>query len=127
MRHISWTVAGILIVLLIAIYVDLPGTNAAFGRNIGIQKGIDIAGGVRVLECTKQGTHPSSTDMSTARDVINSRVSGGFGVTEPQVSQVGSNCIAVEVPGVGQNKQQQIIDTIGKTGFLALTDSGSTF
>ncbi|HEX8918524.1 MAG TPA: protein translocase subunit SecD, partial [Chloroflexota bacterium] len=44
---------------------------------------------------------------------------------EPQVSRVGNNCISVEIPGL--KNQQQVISTIGKTGYLALADSGSKF
>lgn len=124
MRHLSWTVAAIVIVLLAAVYLVLPGTKSAFGHSVGINKGIDIAGGVRVLLCAK-GT-PSSADMDTARNVIASRISGGYGVTEPQVSRVGSNCIAAEIPGLNSAKQSQVISILGKTGYLALTDGGTT-
>jgi preprotein translocase subunit SecD len=40
------------------------------------------------------------------------------------VTRVGSNCISAEMPGL--KNQSQVINTIGKTGFLALTDSGTT-
>jgi preprotein translocase subunit SecD len=46
------------------------------------------------------------------------------GVAEPQVSQVGSNCISVELPGV--KDQQGAIKAIGQTGYLAITDSATT-
>src|SRR5947209_13239144 len=124
MRHVGWMLVGIFIVLLSAIYIDLPNTHDFFGRPVAINKGIDLAGGVRVLECAKG--NPSSSDMSTARDVIASRVSGGFGVSEPQVNLVNGNCISVEVPGLDSAKQEQIQQIIGQTGYLALTDSGTT-
>lgn len=124
MRHIGWTVIAIVIVLLSAIYIDLPGTNSFAGHPVSINKGIDLAGGVRVLLRSKT-PNPSNADMNTARDVINSRVSGGFGVTEPQVNRVGADAISVEIPGLNQAQQAQVISIIGKTGFLALTDSGT--
>jgi preprotein translocase subunit SecD len=124
MRHIGWILVGIFIVLLCALYVILPSTHDFLGRSVAINKGIDLAGGVRVLECAKG--NPSSSDMNTARDVIASRVSGGFGVSEPQVNLVNGNCISVEVPGLSASKQEQIQNVIGQTGYLALADSGST-
>ena len=115
---------AIIVVFLAALFVDLPGTNSVAGHNVAINKGIDIAGGVAVRMCTKANVHPSASDMSTARDVINARVSGGFGVSEPQVTVVGGNCINVELPGA--KNQNQVIKTIGHTGFLAITDAGAT-
>jgi preprotein translocase subunit SecD len=124
MRHIWWTVVGIVVVTLVAAWVDLPQTHSAFGQNVTIRKGLDLAGGARILECAPNGT--SDADMNTARDVINSRVAGGFGVTEPQVARVGSNCISVEIPGISSKDQNAVINNIGQTGYLALTDAGST-
>lgn len=122
MRHIGWTLVAIVIIFLAGLYIDLPGTSAVFGHTVRVNKGIDLAGGARVLLCANG--HPSNADMNTARDVINSRVAGGYGVTEPQVNRVGSNCISVEMPGL--KRQSQLLSTLGKTGYLALTDSGTT-
>jgi protein-export membrane protein SecD len=123
MRHVGWTVVAIIIVFLCALYVVLPSTSDVFGHTARINKGIDLAGGVRVLLCADKGQNVTAASMSTARDVINSRVSGGIGVAEPQVSIVGKSCISVEMPGV--KDQQKAIATIGHTGYLALTDSGT--
>ncbi len=125
MRHIGYTVVAIFIVFLCALFVDLPGTGNFLGHTVAVNKGIDIAGGARVLMCTKE-SNPASSAMDTARNVIESRVSGGFGVTEPQVNRVGANCINVELPGLKDSKTNSVISQIGKTGFLALTDSGAT-
>jgi preprotein translocase subunit SecD len=123
MRNIWWTFVAIIVVVLAAVFIDLPGTNQVFGHSVTVNKGIDLAGGARVLLCANT-THPSSSDMSTAADVIRSRVTDGFGVTEPQVNQVGNNCISVEMPGL--KNQNQVISTIGKTGYLAITDAATT-
>lgn len=124
MRHVGWTFAAIVVVFLCALYVVLPSTNDVFGHKAQINKGIDLAGGVRVLLRADKGQHVTSTSLSTARDVIQSRVAGGLGVSEPQVSIVGNDSIAVEMPGV--KNQQNAVAAIGKTGYLALTDSGGT-
>lgn len=124
MRHVGWTFAAIVIVFLCAVYVVLPSTTDVFGHNAQIYKGIDLAGGVRVLLRADKGQNVTSSALSTARDVIENRVAGGIGVVDPQVSIVGKDAIAVEMPGV--KDQQKAVNTIGKTGYLALTDSGAT-
>lgn len=122
MRHIGWTLVAIILVFLAGLYIDLPGTNAVFGHTVRVNKGIDLAGGARVLLCANG--NPTNAEMNTARDVINNRVAGGAGVTEPQVNRVGAKCISVEMPGL--KNQSQLIGTLGKTGYLALTDSSTT-
>ncbi|GAC1399459.1 MAG: protein translocase subunit SecD [Chloroflexota bacterium] len=124
MRHIWWTFIAIVCVLLAALYIDLPKTTSAFGHSVQVNKGIDLAGGVRLLLCAPVGT--SEGDMAVDRDVIAARAAGGLGVTEPQVNRVGPNCISVELPGLSNKDQQTISDTIGKVGYLALTDSAGT-
>jgi preprotein translocase subunit SecD len=121
---LTWTVVAILLVVLAAIYIDLPNTHSFFGRTVAVNKGIDLAGGARLLLCANKGQNVTSSNMDVARNVIESRAAGGIGVTEPQVTRVGDNCISVEMPGL--KNQSQIIKAIGQTGFLALTDSGST-
>ncbi len=122
MRHIGWTLVAVVLIFLAGLYVDLPSTANVFGHTVRVNEGIDLAGGARVL--LKADGHPSNAEMNTSRDVINSRVAGGYGVTEPQVNRVGTNLISVEMPGL--KKQSQLIQTLGKTGYLALTDSGTT-
>ncbi len=124
MRNLTWTVTAIVVVLLAAVYIDLPNTHSFFGRTVAVNKGIDLAGGARLLLCADKGQDVTSSNMDVARNVIEARAAGGIGVTEPQVTRVGGNCISVEMPGL--KNQSQIIQQIGKTGFLALTDSGST-
>jgi len=122
-RHIQRTVFIIITVVLVALYIDLPATTDFLGHPVGINKGLDLAGGARLLLCTPKNTRPSAGDMDVARNVIEQRAAGGFGVSEPQVARVGSNCVSVEMPGL--NNQDAVINSIGRTGFLALTDSGS--
>ena len=123
MRHIQRTVLAITIVILAALYIDLPGTHDFFGHPVGIAQGIDLAGGSRLLLCAPKNSQPSNSDMDIARNVINARAAGGFGVTEPQVSRVGKSCVSAELPGL--KNESSVMQTIGKTGYLALTDSGA--
>jgi preprotein translocase subunit SecD len=123
MRNLGWTFLAVIIAFMCALFVDLPTTNTVLGHNVSIKKGLDLAGGARLLLCANKGQTVTSGDMSTATDVIRSRASAGFGVTEPAVSQVGNDCINVEMPGL--KNQKQIISVLGQTGYLALTDSGT--
>src|SRR5437588_10400388 len=125
MRNVWWTFIGIIVVFVVAVYICLPSTQTFIGRSVQVSKGIDIAGGARLLMCAQAGTHPTDAEMNTARDVINSRASGGYGVTEPQVTRVGNNCISVELPGLKDKNQSAVIRSIGQTGYLAITDSAS--
>jgi preprotein translocase subunit SecD len=122
MRYIWWTTVGIIVVFLSVIYIDLPGTNSFAGRSVSIIQGIDLAGGARLLLCAQKGAPHTSVDMDTAANVLRNRASGGYGVTEPQVNRLGSDCVSVELPGI-KDVNKAIIN-IGATGFLALTDSG---
>jgi preprotein translocase subunit SecD len=124
MRYFGWTLLAIIIVFMCAVFVDLPNTTTVFGKNVAIKKGLDLAGGARVLFCANKGQHPSSSDMSTAAQVIRTRAAGGVGVSEPQVSIVNGTCINVEMPGL--KNQKEVIAQLGTTGFLAITDSGTT-
>ncbi len=123
MRNLGWTFLAVIIAFMCALFVDLPTTNTVLGHNVSIKKGLDLAGGARLLLCANKGQTVTSGDMSTATDVIRSRASAGFGVTEPSVSQVGNDCINVEMPGL--KNQKQVISVLGQTGYLALTDSGT--
>jgi preprotein translocase subunit SecD len=125
MRQIWWFLTGIVLLFLVAVYIDLPSTNSIhFGpinRTVTFQKGLDLAGGVRALLCAKG--NPSSAQMQAAADIVRNRATGGVGVTEPQVSVVG-NCVAAEIPGA--KNQDQVLNSIGSTGKLVIGDSGST-
>src|SRR5579884_1934187 len=123
-RHLGWALVAIILVFLAAIYIDLPGTNSVFGHRVAVNEGIDLAGGARLLlKVPSKYPTPSSGEMDVARNVIQQRAAGGIGVVEPQVTKVGSRYISVEMPGL---KNQGIINSIGKTGYLALTDSATT-
>ncbi len=126
MRQIWWVLTGIVLLFLVAIYIDAPATSGIhFGpinRPVSFQKGLDLAGGVRALLCAEKG-HPTNAEMQAAADIVRNRAAGGVGVTEPQVSVVG-NCVAAEIPGA--KNQDQVLRSIGTTGKLVIGDSGST-
>jgi len=126
MRHIWWTFIAIVLIFLAAIYIDLPNTTGFLGQPVRVSKGIDIAGGVRLLlKVPNSHKTVSSTDMDVERSVIASRAAGGLGVVEPQVTRVGDRRISVELPGLRDKSQDSTIANITKTGYLALTDAGT--
>lgn len=104
----SYILTGVLVVLLIAVVLDLSGVagfTLNLGRPITVNQGLDLQGGVRVLlqAVPTNGQPPADDVMETTRQVILSRVSGGFGVTEPQVQVVkngNARYISVELPGI---------------------------
>lgn len=126
MRHIWWTFIAIVLIFLAAIYIDLPNTTGFLGQPVRVSKGIDIAGGVRLLlKVPNSHRTVSSADMDVERSVIASRAAGGLGVVEPQVTRVGDRRISVELPGLRDKSQDSTIQSITKTGYLALTDAGT--
>ena len=111
----------ILIVVLIAIWIDIPSRPvlpiASLNREIKTQLGLDLVGGVQAL---LEADLPENTDvpqdkMNTAVTIVENRVNG-LGVTEALVQQAGDRRIVVELPGV--EDPEEAISTIKETGLL---------
>jgi preprotein translocase subunit SecD len=118
----------ILIIFVLAAYVDLPREwlpQTLPGSGLKTVLGLDLQGGVRVTLAVTPLPGQTVTDeqLETARNIIERRV-GGIGVSEPQVrSEVGGDGqrrIVVEVPGV--ENEQQVRDLVGSTGQLQFID-----
>jgi len=123
----------ILLIALVAIFIDLPRKSLGvtwlptevLGTDFRTVLGLDLQGGIRVtLEVQPQeGQAVTDDQVITARDIIERRVAG-IGVTEPQVRTEtagdGTRRIVVEVPGVGD--PQQVRDLVGSTGQLQFID-----
>ncbi|HEX8919332.1 MAG TPA: hypothetical protein VF898_12570, partial [Chloroflexota bacterium] len=77
MNRLQVTLVAIAVVVLCAIYIDLPGTTNFFGASVQVKKGLDLAGGARLLMCTNI-KNPSSADMDTAANVMRNRAAGGL-------------------------------------------------
>lgn len=124
MRQLRWISLGILALLFLAVFTDNPSSPGFHFAGINVSarvvKGLDLAGGVRILYCAKG--HPNSAAMGTARDIIENRAAGGLGATEPQVSVVNGKCIDAELPGTTNAKKA--IQVLGTTGKLVIGDSG---
>ncbi|WP_234119408.1 protein translocase subunit SecD [Clostridium hydrogenum] len=112
----------ILLVLSVLIIAALSCVGA-FGLNVGdyrvksfgelIKKGLDLQGGVSVVEQI-QGKATAS-DLEKTIELINMRINK-LGVSETSVSREGNNKIRIDVPGMFD--KDEVVNLIGKTGKL---------
>jgi preprotein translocase subunit SecD len=113
------------IVLLIAIWIDLPnnpGINfLGINRTIQTQLGLDLVGGVQALleADLPEGTNIDAESMRTARTIVENRVNG-LGVAEAVVQQAGDRRIVVELPG--ESDPEKALASLRQTGLLEFVD-----
>lgn len=92
---------------------DIGGYHfKSFGE--AINKGLDLQGGVSIVEQVT-GTKPTQEVMQSTVTRLEQRVNK-MGVSETSVAQEGTDKIRVQVPG--KFNSQEVVDTIGKTGKL---------
>lgn len=129
---------GIIVMALVAIWVNLPDNpgihidfpGIKYDREIKVHEGLDLQGGLQVLLEADAAALPDKkvdpSTMETVKGIIENRVNG-LGVTEPLVQLQGANRsrIIVELPGI--KDPDEAIRMFGKTGLLEFVDSGSTF
>jgi preprotein translocase subunit SecD len=126
---------AILVLALVAIWVDLDNIprpdwvknllfwRPAQSRDIKIVEGLDLQGGLEVLlQAVPASGQTITPDQLQAAQIIVSRRINGFGVSEPLVQQVGSDRMAVQIPGI--QDPDLAIKTFGDTGLLEFVDSG---
>ena len=96
--------AGIIVLLLVAIVAGNIASPGKWSRDFHILLGLDLTSGTTVaLEAqAPHGKTPSPQNMKTAVNIMLNRVDAG-GFTEASVVQQGNNIINVSVPG--QNSQ----------------------
>src|SRR5690348_4642649 len=84
--------------------------------------GLDLKGGVQLVykaEPTAQQPTITQDALARALDIMRQRVDA-FGVSEPELSQLGQNQIQVNLPGVSD--AQRAADQVGSTAQLFLYD-----
>lgn len=119
---------GILIVLGLAIWLDLPqhpGIHlGGVDRDIATRLGLDLVGGTQtLLEADLPADTPvDPTSMETARTIVENRVNG-LGVAEAVVQIAGDRRIVVELPGVSD--PEEAVATIKETALLEFLDFSS--
>src|SRR4030043_588225 len=115
----------IALILLFAIYINLPGSPgihfAGINRDFNTRLGLDLVGGVQaLLEADVPGSQTiDPNDMSVAVQIVDNRVNA-LGVSEAVVQPAGSNRIVVELPG--ETDPAQALATIRQTGLLEFVD-----
>ena len=115
----KYTKLFIFIILLVVVAGYL-----VFGGKFPIKKGLDIAGGMRVvLEADKTAADWPATDanaqrdlMEKARKIIETRIGGIQGVSEGKAYLSGTDKIVVEIPGV--KDADKALETIKNTAQL---------
>jgi preprotein translocase subunit SecD len=86
----------------------------AFG-GLAPQLGLDLVGGVSVILTAPPGTASPVVDRTL--ETIRERVDR-VGVAEPDITRQGEANIQVQIPGVGGESQQRLLDLIGRTARL---------
>lgn len=118
----------IAIILLFAIYIDLPNSPGihfiGINRDFTTHLGLDLVGGVQaLLEAdvpASQSINPS--DMNTAVQIVDNRVNA-LGVSEAVVQPAGTRRIVVELPG--ETDPAKALATLEQTGLLEFVDMTS--
>jgi preprotein translocase subunit SecD len=107
-----------IIVVLIMAYAGFRGLEIGNYRfkpfTETINRGLDLQGGISVLE-EVQGEKVDSKTLDTTIELISMRVNN-MGVSETLVAKEGNNRIRIEIPGKFDSKE--ILDTVAKSGEL---------
>jgi preprotein translocase subunit SecD len=108
--------AGLVVVLFLAIVGGGFVSPAAWSKDLKVQLGLDLTSGTTVsLLAVAPGGHPvTKGEMQQAIAIMLNRVNGA-GFTEAQVQQQGQNVINVSVPG---KTSQQVVKLVSKTAEL---------
>ena len=118
----------IVLILIFAIYVDLPKSPGihlgSTNRDFTTHLGLDLVGGLQALleADVPPTTVISSSDMSSAKNIVENRVNA-LGVSEPIVQQAGSRRIVVELPGA--TDPDKALALIKQAGLLEFIDMSS--
>jgi preprotein translocase subunit SecD len=119
MSRNNWIFVIILVILAFSLWVLIPIDSSRFGRT-GIQYGLDLSGGVRLvfqadLTTVEVGKQKEALDGVVA--VIANRVNP-LGVTEPNIERRGNDQIVVELPMPKGGLTDVQKERIGRTALL---------
>jgi len=141
--QVKWRVAGIAALFIVSLFVVLPSyankgiswVNAKTNLGIptlpakGFNLGLDLQGGVQLQYTADVSAIPPSdraNSVEGVRDVIERRVRGGLGVSEPlvQTTRVGEEYrVIIELPGV--TDVTEAIKMIGETPVLEFKEQNT--
>ena len=128
MSRIYRLLIPIALILLIALYIDLPKSPGihfiGINRDFSTHLGLDLVGGVQaLLEADVSPNTPiGANQMDVAKTIVENRVNA-LGVSEPIVQQAGSRRIVVELPG--ETDPEKALAVIKETGLLEFIDMSS--
>lgn len=125
-RNPYFRLALVLILVAAATWIDLsktilPGTQ--FQRNVDVQLGLDLRGGLQTLLEVPEGVSVSSDDLETAKTILENRANG-LGVSEVIMQVAPPRRIVAEFPGVSD--PEAVVASLKQTGLLEFVDLGST-
>jgi preprotein translocase subunit SecD len=121
----------ILVIGVLAIYIDMPGSQFAvisnvdggFGQKLETKLGLDLQGGFEITYKTNPDPgKPDATaaQMEVIRTIMENRVNS-TGVSEPIVETRGNNEVTVQVPGAADpNTIRTRVGTTGKLSFVLM-------
>jgi protein-export membrane protein SecD len=113
----NWVLLILVIVFAFCMWVLIPIDGSRFGRK-GIQYGIDLQGGVRLVyqaDLSQVPENNQKTVMQGVTAVLANRINP-LGVTEPNIELRGKDQIVVEIPKLTVSDIQK--DRIGRTALL---------
>ena len=117
-RRRNWYLVGIIIIFALALWVLFPIEGERFGRQ-GIQFGLDLEGGVRLVYQADFSMSEPDVDKDAVMDgvakIIGNRVNP-LGVTEPNIERRGDDQIVVELPNLSVTDVQK--ERIGRIALL---------
>jgi protein-export membrane protein SecD len=119
MSRNSWILIIILVILAFSLWVLIPIDSERFGR-AGIQYGLDLEGGVRLVFKADLTTVEKGKEKEVINDVISviaNRVNP-LGVTEPNIERRGADQIVVELPMPEGGLTEVQKERIGRTVLL---------
>lgn len=128
MSRIYRLLIPIVLILIFAVYIDLPKSPGihflGIDRDFTTHLGLDLVGGVQALleADVPAATTINPSDMTVARQIVENRVNA-LGVSEPVVQQAGARRILVELPG--ETDPAQALAVIKQTGLLEFVDMSS--
>ncbi len=128
MSRNSWVFVIILVILAFSLWVLIPIDSTRFGKT-GIQYGLDLKGGVRLLYKVDLSSVEKGQEKSTLNDVIaiiSNRINP-LGVTEPNIEIWGNDQIVVELPMPPGGISDVQMERIGRTALLEFRELVQTF
>ena len=92
-------------------------------RNVDIQLGLDLRGGLQALLEVPEGVTVNADDLNTTKTILENRVNA-LGVSEVTMQVAPPRRIVAEFPGI--NNPEQVVASVKQTGLLEFVEMGDT-